>query len=167
MKVQFDRLLDQVEEKLPDVYGHLELTGFPQDVWQQICSNKPNELLNRESRRRTEAVGIFPSGEWMTRLVGAVLAEQTDEWAEGRRVLCLEVLALCRMTLVPAGDDDEEVTAGLPLVLSAQPVSVELSRKKHHYVTTLDLTSERRVGRLRQIEPATPLGHIVRTRSAC
>ncbi|MEC9051588.1 MAG: IS256 family transposase, partial [Actinomycetota bacterium] len=111
---QFNRLLDYVEEKLPEVHEHLDtartdilaFTGFPKDVWTQIWSNNPAERLNREIRRRTDAVGIFPTREAIVRLVGAVLAEQTDEWAEGRRYLGLEVLARCRVNPVPTTDTE-------------------------------------------------------------
>ena len=52
------------------------------------------------------SVGIFPTRAAIVRLVGAVLAEQTDEWAEGRRYLGLEVLARCRVNIVPTNDPE-------------------------------------------------------------
>jgi len=114
---QFDRLLDYVGGKLSDAHAHLDtaradilaFTGFPEGLWQQIWSNNPNERLNREIRRRTDSVGIFPNRDAIIRLVGAVLAEQTDEWAEGRRYLGLDILAKSRLTIVP-DTATEEVT---------------------------------------------------------
>jgi hypothetical protein len=124
VNAQFDRLLDAVADKLPAVADHLEaaradvlaFTSFPKEVWRQIWSNNPNERLNREIRRRTDVVGIFPDRTSIIRLVGAVLAEQHDEWAEGRRYLALDVLGRSRLTAVP---DAQEVTTPQLPALSA------------------------------------------------
>ncbi len=65
----------------------------PIQIWRQIWSNNPNERLNKETRPRTDVVGIFPHRDAVTSLVGVVLAEQRDEWIEGRRYLGLDVFA--------------------------------------------------------------------------
>ena len=116
---QFDRVVDALIEKLPSVAEHLDearadilaFTAFPKEVWRQIWSNNPNERLNREIRRRTDVVGIFPDRPSIIRLVGAVLAEQHDEWAEGRRYLGLDVLAKSQAV----DTNTEEVTNELTL----------------------------------------------------
>jgi transposase-like protein len=116
---QFDRIVEALVDKLPDVADHLDqaradvlaFSAFPREVWRQIWSNNPNERLNREIRRRTDVVGIFPDRDSVTRLVGAVLAEQHDEWAEGRRYLGLDVLA--RAAAVGAAPETTP-TADLP-----------------------------------------------------
>ena len=116
---QFDRVVDALTAKLPAVAEHLEtaradilaFTGFPKEIWRQIWSNNPNERLNREIRRRTDVVGIFPDRGSIIRLVGAVLAEQHDEWAEGRRYLGLDVLTRAQaVDTSPAEEVNDDLT---------------------------------------------------------
>ena len=112
---QFGRVLDALADKLPHVAAHLDaaradilaFTAFPKAIWRQIWSNNPQERLNREIRRRTDVVGIFPARDALIRLVGAVLAEQHDEWTEMRRYIGLDVLAKSRLTIAGTSPAEE------------------------------------------------------------
>lgn len=113
---QHGRVVEQLTEKFPDAATHLAdaasdvlaFTAFPKEHWRQIWSNNPQERLNKELRRRTDVVGIFPHRDSVIRLVGAVLAEQHDEWAVARRYMSADSLAKARMHIIEGGL--EEVT---------------------------------------------------------
>jgi transposase-like protein len=119
-RAQHDRVIEQLAERFPGAAEMLAdagpdilaFTGFPQPYWRQIWSNNPQERLNKEIRRRTDVVGIFPDRPSVIRLVGMVLAEQHDEWAVVRRYMSAESLAKARLEVIE-GDAVEEVRGEL------------------------------------------------------
>ena len=101
-KTQWRRVADQLRPKLPKLAAFMDeaetdvlaYMSFPAEHWSKLHSTNGLERLNGEIKRRTEVVGIFPNDDAITRLVGAILLEQNDEWAVQRaRYMTLETMA--------------------------------------------------------------------------
>src|SRR3974390_387348 len=100
-KAQWRKVADQLRPKLPKLAGFMDeaeddvlaYMSFPAHHWSKIHSTNGLERLNGEVKRRTDVVGIFPNDNAITRLVGAILLEQNDEWAVQRaRYMTLETM---------------------------------------------------------------------------
>ena len=124
VQAQLGRVVVQLEGRFPDVARMLEeaaaditaFSSFPLEHWRQIWSNNPQERLNREIRRRSDVVGIFPDRSSIIRLVGAVLAEQHDEWQVARRYMSQESLAKALEPPAITPEIEEEV---VPLLMAS------------------------------------------------
>jgi len=117
VKARWDEVADTIADRFPKAAelmnstktDVLAFTAFPREHWRQIWSNNPLERLNKEIRRRTNVVGIFPNDPAVIRLVGAVLSDQHDEWAIARRYFSEASMA----KLNKPCDTDPAVTAEL------------------------------------------------------
>jgi putative transposase len=105
IRPRFPAVAELLTDAEPDLLAHFT---FPDTHRRQIRSTNPLERLNKEIKRRTAVVGIFPNRASLIRLVGMVLAEQDDEWQDGRRYFRPETMAL-----IDAVVDHQEVSPGL------------------------------------------------------
>jgi putative transposase len=106
-RARFGRLAEMLDAAEADVLAY---ANFPTAHWHQVWSNNPLERLNKEVKRRTDVVGIFPNTAAVVRLVGCILAEQHDEWQAARRYFSAGSIAKL---------NEEEEVGPLPLIAAS------------------------------------------------
>ncbi len=96
------QVADQLRQRIPKPAAMMDeaeadviaFMAFPKPHWPKLHSTNPIERLNKEVKRRADVVGIFPNEASITRLVGAILLEQNDEWQLQHRTMTLETMAV-------------------------------------------------------------------------
>ena len=122
-KEELRALADRLGDRLPrvsallleaeeEILAHME---FPAEHWKQISSTNPLERLNKEINRRTRVVGIFPCEHSLIRLIGAVLAEQNDEWAVSRAYMSRHSLARIYQQATPEIEGEVTHAVAIPI----------------------------------------------------
>ena len=123
MEQQWDQVITMITEKLPAAAALMEqakedvlaFRNFPPEHWRKIWSTNPLERLNKEIKRRTRVVGIFPNDAAIIRLVGTLLREQQEEWQlDGRRVFS-------ELSLTKLDKSNEQVQDQPTAALAAAP----------------------------------------------
>ncbi|WP_420866410.1 transposase [Carbonactinospora thermoautotrophica] len=157
---QFAHAVAALEAKFPAAAEHLQAAredllafpAYPREAWRQIWSTNPQERLNNQIRRRTDVVGIFPDRASTVRLVGAVLAEQTDEWAEARRYMSTELLAKARLKAMTGESPTQPIA---PEAIPAQPES-RITGSADSHTTNRDVTTSARGRTSRSCSAGSP-----------
>ncbi|MQM40192.1 IS256 family transposase [wastewater metagenome] len=93
LRRRFAKVAEMMDTAEEEVLAH---TAFPPAHWSKIASTNPLERVNKEIKRRSDVVGIFPNEAAVTRLVGAVVLEQSEEWQVGRCYMARHSLAALR-----------------------------------------------------------------------
>jgi len=118
IEARWDEVATSLAERFPKAANSmagartdvLAFATFPRSHWRKIWSNNPLERLNKEVKRRSNVVGIFPNDRAVIRLIGAVLADQHDEWAIARRYL--SETSMARLNETRDTDPDQPQLAG-------------------------------------------------------
>jgi len=118
VEARWDEVTDTLAQRFPKAAESmlaartdvLAFAAFPAAHWRKIWSNNPLERLNKEVKRRSNVVGIFPNDAAAIRLIGAVLADQHDEWAIARRYL--SETSMARLNQPRDTDPDQPALAG-------------------------------------------------------
>jgi putative transposase len=121
LRKQFPKAVPVMDAARDDVLAFLH---FPQEHWRKVWSTNPLERLNKEIKRRTNVVGIFPNDPAIVRLVGSQLLEQQEEWQLERRRFFSEAT----MAKIPEPEEALELTDADP---TAQPAEASAEAHQH------------------------------------